>query len=869
MAIEGVRSPVQRAARTAAGTRLLGAAETRALAEKIRNAVSLDPKEQALVASLTPEQRAQYAAVAAKLSPEDRDALRGLLERGKLNGGRDLQMRGDLLANLARLATQPMGAGIDRRRVLSDAVRAVSDASSITQGAAETCGAATAQILLARQNPAEYVRILAGLSSTEGQVTLVNGNTISRPANWDKADIPGAANQLMQTAFMDYAAGGYDVATDTRADGQKGLYASEQAYLQEGLLGKASETVHGNGDDVMERIAAEANAGKAVSVLIEAPSDGPRAGNAADGQRVTSGRGHYVQVTAVKDGKVTYVDPRDGKAHTVDAGEFQTLVRATNFEAAPGTRLRKARPTDQKGMLGGCGVFKAIGKAVKSVGKAIGGAVKSVANAVVGAVKTVARATVSVVKSVVNVVVDVAKKVWEGVKEVGKFVAKHLDKILLVAQVVCMFVPGLQVVSLAIAGYNAVKGGIALYQGIKNGDWKQALGGAIGVVASVAGGVGALGAKVVGQGAMAVANVAGKVANVAGNVMNAANAIERGDWGSLVSSVASGVAAGAGIVSESAGKVAERFAGYAHKLNGVYQGVVNENYGAALGSAASLVGTVGKGEFGMADKTAAGFEKAAKVLGSVGGVQQAAKSGNTAALATSALGLVDVGVKTAAGDDLTDQEKKDLGTFDKVINYGKQAIGAIGTVASAIKSHGAGAVLGVLGGAAAIGGIRYLTMTPEERAAAEKALKDAGSDWSKGNFDSAARNGASVLGVDKEGGFGAFLGKLGTFAGNALNLAEAYSRAKNLADVAAKTGYFDLDSANKNLDRARQGFRGLTDLLGITRKEENPGVPAPSTTPGTSRLQHTAGELLAGGRGKGGGGVGGYRPEDPADLGVA
>lgn len=853
MAIDGIRSAVQRTAKTSAGTKLLGAAETKALAEKIKNTLALDPSEQALVASLTPEQRAQYAAVASKLSPDDREALRGLLESGKLNGGRDLQMRGDLLSNLASLATQPLGAGIDRKEVLSQAVRAVADPSSITQGSADTCGAATAQILLAKQNPAEYVRILAGLASAEGKVTLVNGNTISRPAGWDKAAIPGAANQLMQTSFMDHAAGGYDAAADTRADGQKGLYASEQAFLQEGLLGKATETVHGNGDDVMAKIAADASAGKAVSVLIE-----------------SQGKGHYVQVTAAKDGKLTYVDPRDGKARTVDAAEFQTMVRAANFEAKPGTKLRKARPTDQQGMLGGCGVIKAIGNAIKSVAKAVVGVVKAVAKAVVSVVKTIAKAVVTVVKTVVNLVVEAVKKVWEGIKEIGKFLYKHLDKILLVAQIVCMFVPGLQVVSLAIAAYNAVKSGVALYEGIKNGDWKQALGGAIGVVASVAGGVGALGAKVVGQGAMAVAQTASKVANVAGNVMNAAKAIEKGDWGSLVSSVASGVASGAGIVSESAGKVAEKFAGYAHKLNGVYQGVVNQNYGAALGSAASLVGTVGKGEFGMDEKTVAGLDKAGKVLNSVGGVEHAVKTGDTAAIANSALSLVDTGVKTAAGDNLTDEQKKNLGTFDKILGYGKQAATAIGTAANAIKNYGTGAVLGALGGVAAIGGIKYLTMTPEEREAAEKAIKDAGQDWSKGNFDAAAKNGASVLGVDKDGGVGSFLGKVGTFAGNALNLAEGYSRAKNIADVALNTGNFDIEAARKNQDRIRTGFKGLTDLLGITGNEEKTTVlPAVQATPGTSRLQDTAGVLVAGGRGKGGGGVGGYTADEPGDNGIA
>jgi hypothetical protein len=822
MAIESIRPAVRHGVRTPQKTALLNAEQTKALTASIKNAVQLDAGEQAALSKLSASQRKQYLAVASRLGPAEREQLKTLLASGKLAGARDLTLGGDLLANLAKLATEPLGPGVERRDVLDQAIRAIADPASITQGAAQTCGAATAQILLAKENPAEYVRILAGLASAAGKVQLISGNTISRPASWDRAEIPGAANQLLQTAFMSYAAGGYDAATDTRADGQKGLYASEQAFLQEGLLGKATDTLHGNGDDVMERIAADANAGKAVSVLIE-----------------DEGRGHYVQVKAVKDGKLTYVDPRDGQERTVDAAGFREKIKAANVESKDRKTLRKARPTDQKGILGGCGIFKAIARAFKAVVKAVVSVVKAVVKAVVTVVKAVVKAVVSVVKAVVNVVLKVAKAVWEGIKAVANFIYKNLGVILTVLQVVCMFVPGLQVVSLAIAAYQAVKSGVAMVKGIIDGDWKAALGGAIGLVSSVAGGVGALGAKVVGQGLAAAANIAGKVANVAGNVMNAADAIANKNWGGLISSVANGVAAGAGIVSDKAAAVAEKWAGYANKLNGVYQAAVNGDVGAAVGSAASFAGELGKGELGMNRDTAAALGKISKVATAVGGVEKAAKTGDALAIAGAGLGLAQTGLQIEDRKAFTDDQKKTFSTLDKIVNIGKQGLNYAGQALIAIRNHGPAAVLGVLGGAAALGGARYVTMNEAERERAKAALAKAGADWGKGDFDSAAKSGATVLGVDKDGTFAGILGKVGTFAGNALEIAGAWSRAQNLSAVAVRTGVLNVADAEKNNASMKSGLEGLGKLFGLV-KDEKPVLIDIPTTPGTARLADAA-----------------------------
>lgn len=694
------------------------------LTAEIREAVALSPDEQAFLADLPPERRVQYSAVAAKLSGDDREALRTMLVSGKIAAGRDLQGGGDLLSNLSRLATEPVGPGIERKQVLAEAVRAVADPCSITQGPGDTCGAATAQIMLARRNPAEYVRIVAGLASRDGKVTLSNGQTLSRQQGWDKADIPGSTGKLVQTSFMALAAGGYDAATDTRLDspagtdaiktgesqsttsGSKGLYASEQAFLQEAVLGKAVATVHGNGEDVLAAIAEQVSAGKAVSALIQ-----------------RDGVGHFVQVTAVEDGKVSFVDPADGKSHTMDLAAFQGQLKAANLEAAPGTALRGERPADRVGILGG-GLRKKLKKAAKKVGgavkkaaKKVGGAVKSVAK---GAVK-VARKGFEAVKKAGKFVIDMHKKAFEKLKDVWD---KYGSYILMAAQIVTMFVPGLQVVSLALAAYQAATAAPMLYKGIKNGDWKQAVAGVAGMAGAFAGGVGALGAKAVSAGVMTAANVAGTVSKVASGVVQVASAVENKNWGGLITGAAGLVASGAKFVGDGAAATAARLANYAKSVGGAVAGIQNKDAAAVVGSGLNLAGNIHANNLrdgGVTDealkddRTLAGLAKAGQYVAIADGLNKSIKSKDKAAIAGAAMGLVASGAGDLAAPEQAQDIRKTVGTLEKVLGTGTKVV-------NAVKKYGAGAV----GGAAALAGIGYLATTPEQREKLLDTAKDIG-----------------------------------------------------------------------------------------------------------------------------------------------
>ncbi|MGE0495356.1 MAG: hypothetical protein AB7S38_39485 [Vulcanimicrobiota bacterium] len=95
--------------------------------------------------------------------------LARLLAEGKLTQT-DSQGK-SLLDNLSALTSQPRAEGLDGRAVLQETLTALGP--SLNMG--------TPSEQLANRNPAEYARLVAGLTSPEGKVTLAGGQTLQRP----------------------------------------------------------------------------------------------------------------------------------------------------------------------------------------------------------------------------------------------------------------------------------------------------------------------------------------------------------------------------------------------------------------------------------------------------------------------------------------------------------------------------------------------------------------------------------------------------------------------------------------------------------------------------------------------------------------
>ena len=287
------------------------------------------------LAALSPADRAAYDRLAAATpSPCARLALRELLLAGKLTGSAPSAGGASLLTELDRLASAELAPGIDKQALLADVLIEVAAPQTINQGRRGTCAATAAQLMLAQDRPAELVRLLAGLASPAGQVTLADGQTLLREPGTERDDKSGrsGSSRLLQAAFMEFANGesvdyhnGYGRnGRDGHSNGRHGLTVRESDRLAEGLSGGTAEHVSAQELDarpaLAERVLDVVRGGQPVAVGL--------AWGKPDAQGKRSG--HKVVVTAVIDGRV-YFTHGHGKVESMTIAEFEQRVKDANF----------------------------------------------------------------------------------------------------------------------------------------------------------------------------------------------------------------------------------------------------------------------------------------------------------------------------------------------------------------------------------------------------------------------------------------------------------------------------------------------------------------------------------------------------------
>lgn len=302
-----------------------------------------DADEKKALDKLSPQDRDAYKAVASQIDsdPDTRLLLRELLLDGRLPGGNDLADGKSLLANLSSLAQQPLADGIDRKELLADVLAHVEDPITIAQKQQNTCGPTTGQLMLARQEPAEYVRIAAGLASPDGKVTLQNGDTIQREDDWNARtdDNRTLGNRLLQTSLMEYANGkfDYDNINDTRKVNLgvtsvdiPGLLPNEMVKLAEALTGSKHDIDYSLMSDRVssdfQKALDQAGPGSEIPVLINYN---------VDASGVSSTSPHYVLVTGydAESGMVSVSNPW-GREEKVALSELQKHLIAAMPPAA-------------------------------------------------------------------------------------------------------------------------------------------------------------------------------------------------------------------------------------------------------------------------------------------------------------------------------------------------------------------------------------------------------------------------------------------------------------------------------------------------------------------------------------------------------
>ncbi|WP_437927341.1 peptidoglycan-binding domain-containing protein [Sorangium sp. So ce291] len=134
-------------------------------------------------------------------------ALDRLLAAGRLHTGALLPNLG-AMAGVRRDPRLVLEGGIDPHLVLAQAIRHVDNPLRVKQGACHgTCGAGTMEYVLLRVDPAEFVRILDGITREAGEVTLRSGRVLRMPRNAILRDASGRVDidRLFQSALMNHA----------------------------------------------------------------------------------------------------------------------------------------------------------------------------------------------------------------------------------------------------------------------------------------------------------------------------------------------------------------------------------------------------------------------------------------------------------------------------------------------------------------------------------------------------------------------------------------------------------------------------------------------------------------------------------------
>ncbi|MCA9775809.1 MAG: hypothetical protein KC800_03800 [Candidatus Eremiobacteraeota bacterium] len=264
----------------------------------------------------------KYAEAWSQLSDNERKALVSLLHGTQNNGELDSQFLqlvssgkllaedgrgGTVLDHLHQIAQQELAPGVDRKEVLTQLAGLLNDPDSFNQDRQGTCTVTTIGRIQLQENPADFARMIAGLTSKEGSVELANGEKINRHQGSlsDNRSQRTILERLYQDALMEFGNGAetdYDVANDRHSSGGSGLGAKGIARVAGAVLGRGVPfTVLENG----------AKPGGLFHTVFEAELEKYQ----ESGQEMLVGLnpwgsgGHMLSVTEIRDGYVYLSNP--------------------------------------------------------------------------------------------------------------------------------------------------------------------------------------------------------------------------------------------------------------------------------------------------------------------------------------------------------------------------------------------------------------------------------------------------------------------------------------------------------------------------------------------------------------------------------
>lgn len=161
------------------------------------------------------------------------------------------------MQHLHRLLTQTLAPGLDHDVLLKELAAALAEPGEINQQGAGTCGITSVEYIHSQEDPSDWVRVLAGLSSQEGHVHLRDGTLLQRNPTGLANDKFGRNNidRLYQSSMSELFNGDnrYDNQQDLNLDAQgkstgRGLPRTEVARALSSIFGQPYEYDEYKGD---------------------------------------------------------------------------------------------------------------------------------------------------------------------------------------------------------------------------------------------------------------------------------------------------------------------------------------------------------------------------------------------------------------------------------------------------------------------------------------------------------------------------------------------------------------------------------------------------------------------------------------------
>lgn len=307
----------------------------RLLAEADRQLAAYADDEAVFVAKLRPETAAGYRRLQGSMAPLGpygrvaQAALQRMLRDQHLLRARPLRGAGSLLDQLSRLVDGPLAAGVVPGMLLAELVLELDAPCWISQRSKSTCVATVMSILLAIKKPAEYARLVAGLASPAGTVTLCNGDVVRRARDWTDPEDGGrtTSGRLLWPALMEYGNGAlrYDNVSDQSGIGSLlGVELARPIALYGGLTQAGATAILRALSGRNYRTAVfpfDQGAGlREIAALVGRGELVPAAVN-------WEGEKHEVLVTGVAGGQVTLINPW-GLLERFDAAELESRLFA-------------------------------------------------------------------------------------------------------------------------------------------------------------------------------------------------------------------------------------------------------------------------------------------------------------------------------------------------------------------------------------------------------------------------------------------------------------------------------------------------------------------------------------------------------------